>query len=295
MKKILYLKSDWIKDINGQRFTSNQQILDYQLGILEKVNQYGFAAIKVRPRGMNWHRDQEVVIAYLDECQRIGMQVYFDNHSTKEWGEWQVVKNVIQHSAVVGVTINDEPQSIEEIIDTKSQYDYMLEYTNKPLITAFIGEHLTATATPDPYDDDLDYHAGYVRQYIEYCDCDSAWVRHYPIRRNRGTVHCAYTDKMVLSYPDFIEALSDIPGTVPILQGFGSGVARTPKEYWSLPTKTELADMIKIASQHFQTVAFYRACNIKDKEGGQCSLLDNMGIPMKAHDGSYPIDALDQF
>lgn len=308
---VLYYKFDWINDVDGTRYQSNEDILDYQYSMLDIISNYNFNCIKVRPRGFNWHADMHIATAFLDRCYILGFKVFLDlpmalaedpeEGMSRNWGMWEVSEPIITHPAVVAITIMDEPSNIggkltQDILHCKDQYDYLRAYTDKALTTAYIGEYFDAADT-DPYSEEADARSSYVPKFVEYSKPDFFMARHYPIRRDRGVIHNAYEDKMVLSYPKFIEELSEYSQNyykaIPILQGFGKGISRTASsaDYWSLPTLYEMQEMVRIAKDQFTTIAVYRTGSLPHHLKGEVSLIDVHGEPTKALDGSYPIDA----
>ena len=304
MKKILYYKFSFINTPEGDRHT-NDSILAFHLPMLDLVKELGFDGVKIRPRGENWHRDIDIAVKIFDHCLAIGLECWFDTHLALEedtystdgkrrhWGKWEVCEPLYEHAAVTKITIDDEPKSFADVRWICDQYLYLRQYTDKPLITCLIGEEMLNWSS-DPYDGMFDYECDRASMMMQvFRDSDSTnqyFARHYPIRRNRGTVHAAYFDKMQTGFFEFLDIMKKRDG-IPVLQGFGND-DRTEKSYWSFPTLNQMETMLEACqNRDFKEIAVYCAGSHKHEADGRNTLLDPFGNKHLALDGSAPVDA----
>ncbi len=247
-----------------------------------------------------WIRDKQLV--FLDHIHAAGLRAILTvgNPGSRRWdkagGDWPY-DTVYRHPAVVALKFGDEPKAGDW---ERLENGYRLlraAYPALPIITIFIGETLGGPTDSGP-DRLPDYVDGWRR-----LDTHTCVVRSYPFRsrlRPRLGIRGDYDldnlyspDKLAVHPKRMAELVrSHCPGDAWALvaQGFGRCRETGRECYWRLPTRAELLALAKIA--HDADARWLIVWSLLPHRDDAFALLDAELRPVRAHDGSYPIDAI---
>lgn len=227
--------------------------------------------------------DQSLYV--LNRAQERGVRVILGtgnplNHRWDRVGPSFPFHAVYTHPNVIAIKSGDEPQTADDVRILQRNYGAFRYHYDLPLITAMVGEGMTGRS------DDFTHRTW------RRLNADILFARFYPLRRTFDLVEWS-EQKMLKPFEQWAADMERNSAGRPwwyIMQTFGRDVPADAASYWRLPTESEINALGHIALANGARGIVGFALQRFGLE--RAALLDSRLVPMRAHDGSTPLNAM---
>ena len=258
----------------------NENWRRYYSGVFNILVENNFNTILTVP-----YRRADESLYVLNRAQERGVRVILGtgnplNHRWDRVGPASSFHAVYTHPNVIAIKSGDEPQTEADVRTLQRNYGAFRYHYQLPVITAMVGEGMTGRAND------------FTHQTWRRLNADILFARFYPIRRTFDLVEWS-EQKMVKPFEQWAADMERNSAGRPwwyIMQTFGRDVPADAASYWRLPTESEINALGHVALANGARGIVGFALQRFGLE--RAALLDSRLLPMRAHNGSTPLNAM---